>query len=148
MNEKEKREYYKMQQQPKAQPVYSDTLPIPRQPERMAAPLDISSYVEPPIVPSCESPIEPQIKQHKQKPTEPSITLPDLAIRDQRIDEIENKLNKLWIAHPELQPKKPELSSKKILRWLLFCVLVGAFLYGIYLFYLSTLGYSIGIPGL
>ncbi len=144
-HEQEKKQFYKAQQPPRQQ--VQQPPPQIRQEEQIDY-SDIPSYVKMPPSPQYSEPIdEPPvlIKQHKQKIAEPQDSQNDI-MRDHLVADLNNRVKELERLHPELLPKKPTPASKTLLKWLFFCVLVGGFLYGIYLFYLSTLGYTVRLP--
>ena len=58
----------------------------------------------------------------------------------QRVSELEN-------LHPELTPRKPTPLYMIIIKWIIFFIIIGLFLYSLYLFYCyEQLGKNITIP--
>lgn len=66
--------------------------------------------------------------------------------QEQRITRIEQRLSDLEAIHPQLQPQEPTPLHKTILKWLLFLIMAGGLLYGIYLYWLYDKGWNIALP--
>lgn len=86
----------------------------------------------------------PKIAKHRKAKQETDESCIDsdtelIALR-KRVSEIEN-------LHPELTPPKPTPLYFIIIKWLFFLIIVGLFIYAIYMFYLyDKLGKDIIIP--
>jgi hypothetical protein len=65
---------------------------------------------------------------------------------DSKLSTLEQRIADLENLHPELNPKPISLRMI-IFKWVLFCIIVGVFLYAIYVFYLyDKLGKDIYVP--
>lgn len=84
--------------------------------------------------------VEQNKTKHRKQQTSPINEEAELLALRKRIHELEN-------IHPELTPKIPTPVYMIILKWLLFFLIAGVFLYSIYIFYcFDQLGKDVYIP--